>query len=82
MKRLSNIKNRNTRNSFLVSCMLVVKKGSPRINDNGEEVETKLIEADDLKRFQGDTNGNKIHACRARARRRRTKDRALYDRKL
>ncbi|WP_042372483.1 hypothetical protein [Bacteroides neonati] len=57
---LSNIKNRNTRNSFLVSCMLVVKKGSPRINDNGEEVETKLIEADDLKRFQGDTNGNKI----------------------
>ena len=57
---LSNIKNRNTRNNFLVACMLVVKKGSPSIDSDGHEVETRMIEADDLKKFQGDTNGNKI----------------------
>lgn len=57
---LSNIKNRNARNNFLMACMLVVKKGSPHIDEEGNEVEVKMIEADDLKKFQGDTNGNKI----------------------
>ncbi|WP_321479771.1 hypothetical protein [uncultured Bacteroides sp.] len=57
---LSNVKNRNARNNFLVACMVVVKKGNPRVDKNGNEVETKFIEADDLKKFQGDTNGGKI----------------------
>lgn len=57
---LSNIKNRNARNNFLVACMLVVKKGSPRIDGDGNEVEVKFIEAEDLKKFQGDTNSGKI----------------------
>lgn len=57
---LSNIKNRNARNNFLMACMLVVKKGAPHVDENGNEVEVRMIEADDLKKFQGDTNGNKI----------------------
>lgn len=57
---LSNVKNRNVRNNFLVSCMLVAKKGAPRYNEDGEEVERTMIEAETLKKFQGDTNGNKI----------------------
>lgn len=57
---LSNIKNRNTRNNFLPACMLIVKKGAPQIDKEGNEVYVKMIEADDLKKFQGDTNGNKI----------------------
>lgn len=57
---LSNIKNRNTRNSFLISCMLVTKKGAPTVDENGNEVERKMIAPEDLRKFQGDTNGNKI----------------------
>lgn len=57
---LSNIKNRNVRNNFLVSCMLVTKKGVPRFDEDGNEVERSMIQGEDLKKFQGDTNGNKI----------------------
>jgi hypothetical protein len=65
---LSNVKNRNVRNNFLVACMLIAKKGAPLTDekgdpltdDRGEEVERKMIEPEDLKKFQGDTNGNKI----------------------
>ena len=57
---LSNVKNRNVRNNFLVSCMLVAKKGAPRYNEEGEREEREMIEAETLKKFQGDTNGNKI----------------------
>lgn len=57
---LGNIKYRNTRNNFLVSCMLVAKKGVPRIDEQGEEVEQSMITADELREFQGDENGNKI----------------------
>lgn len=57
---LSNVKNRNVRNNFLVSCMLVTKKGAPRYNEEGEREEREMIEAETLKKFQGDTNGNKI----------------------
>lgn len=57
---LSNIKNRNARNNFFISCMLVTKKGAPTVDENGNEVERKMIAPEDLRKFQGDTNGNKI----------------------
>ena len=57
---LGNIKYRNVRNNFLVACMLIAKKGAPRINDNGEEEERQMIADEDLKEFQGDTKGSKI----------------------
>ncbi len=58
---LSNVKNRNVRNNFLVSCMLIAKKGAPRIDETtGKEMERSMISPEDLKKFQGDTNGNKI----------------------
>lgn len=57
---LGNVKYRNVRNNFLVSCMLVVKKGLPKIDENGEETESQMISADDLKDFQGDEKTNKI----------------------
>ncbi len=57
---LGNIKYRNARNNFLVACMLVAKKGAPRMNENGEEEERQMISDEDLKEFQGDTKGSKI----------------------
>lgn len=57
---LGNIKYRNVRNNFLVACMLIAKKGAPRINDKGEEEERQMIADEDLKEFQGDTKGSKI----------------------
>ncbi len=57
---LGNIKYRNTRNNFLVACMLVAKKGAPRMNERGEEEERQMISDEDLKEFQGDTKGSKI----------------------
>lgn len=57
---LGNVKYRNVRNNFLVSCMLVTKKGLPRVDDSGAEVEQKMISDEDLRQFQGDTRGSKI----------------------
>ncbi len=57
---LSNVKNRNVRNNFLVSCMIVAKKGTPQVDSEGREIERQMISPEDLKKFQGDTNGNKI----------------------
>lgn len=61
---LGNIKNRNTRNNFLVACMLIAKKGLPRMKEgkDGEliEEERQMISDEDLVKFQGDTNGSKI----------------------
>lgn len=58
---LGNVKYRNVRNNFLVSCMLVTKKGIPRIDtETGEEEEREMISAEDLKVFQGDENTGKI----------------------
>lgn len=57
---LSNVKNRNVRNNFLVSCMLVAKKGAPRYDEEGNIEERAMIEPETLRKFQGDTNGNKI----------------------
>lgn len=57
---LANVKNRNVRNNFLVSCMLITKKGVPRYDEKGREIERNMIEGEDLRKFQGDMNGNKI----------------------
>lgn len=57
---LGNIKYRNVRNNFLIACMLVAKKGSPRINEDGEQEEEQMISDEDLTAFQGDTKGSKI----------------------
>lgn len=57
---LGNIKYRNVRNNFLVACMLVAKKGTPNINEYGDEEERQMISDDDLRAFQGDTKGSKI----------------------
>ena len=42
--------------------MLVAKKGAPRINSEGEEIEddTQLISDEDLVQFQGDSQSSKI----------------------
>ena len=59
---LGNVKYRNVRNNFLVACMLVAKKGAPRINSEGEEIEddAQLIYDEDLVQFQGDSQSSKI----------------------
>lgn len=57
---LGNIKYRNVRNNFLVACMLVAKKGLPKLNENGQEEERQMISDEDLREFQGDTKGSKI----------------------
>lgn len=59
---LGNIKYRNARNSFLVSCMLVTRKNAPRITADGREVCDPMISDDDLRAFQGDENVGKIMA--------------------
>lgn len=60
---LGNVKMRNVRNNFLVSCMLVTKKGVPKFNEKGEEVESgQMISDEDLLQFQGDENTAKILA--------------------
>lgn len=57
---LGNIKYRNVRNGFLVSCMMITKKSSPYIDDDGNEKEQHMIGADDLRDFQGDEKSGKI----------------------
>lgn len=61
---LGNIKYRNVRNNFLVSCMLITKKGIPRIgSETGNEIDDgSMISDEDLKKFQGDENTSKILA--------------------
>ena len=69
---LGNVKYRNVRNNFLVACMLIAKKGAPKIREdsNGDGIydekgrpvyeERQMISDEDLKAFQGDTKGSKI----------------------
>lgn len=60
---LGNVKYRNARNNFLVACMLIYKKGVPKIDDNGRELDDgSMISDEDLKLFQGDENTSKILA--------------------
>lgn len=58
---LGNIKNRNVRNNFLVACMLISKKGVPKVGEDGEfSDEEQMISDEDLLAFQGDENSSKI----------------------
>lgn len=58
---LGNIKNRNVRNNFLVACMLISKKGVPKVGKDGEYVDDEqMISDEDLLAFQGDENSSKI----------------------
>jgi hypothetical protein len=57
---LGNIKYRNVRNNFLVSCMLLARKGVPKIDEKGNKIEEQLISDEDLLTFQGDENTSKI----------------------
>ena len=57
---LGNVKYRNVRNNFLVSCMLVMKKGMPKIDEDGNEEDRQMISDEDLKAFQGDEKLGKI----------------------
>lgn len=57
---LGNIKYRNVRNNFMPSCMLVAKRGIPKVDDDGREVERQMISDEDLAAFQGDEKLGKI----------------------
>lgn len=58
---LGNVKYRNVRNNFLVSCMLIARKGVPQIDGaSGNEIETQMISDEDLRLFQGDENTSKM----------------------
>lgn len=58
---LGNIKYRNTRNNFLVPCMIIAKKRLPSVGDEDKRDEDeRMISDDDLRDFQGDTNTGKI----------------------
>lgn len=59
---LGNVKYRNVRNNFLVSCMLVTKKGVPKLDaETGKKLDNgSMISADELRQFQGDEKSNKI----------------------
>lgn len=60
---LGNVKMRNVRNNFLVSCMLITKKGVPKLDEDGNEIESgKMISDEDLLQFQGDEKTAKILA--------------------
>ena len=60
---LGNVKMRNVRNNFLVSCMLITKKGIPKNDEQGNEVESgQMISDEDLLQFQGDEKTAKILA--------------------
>lgn len=57
---LGNLKNRNVRNNFIVACMLITKKGVPKLDEYGNEVSASMIEDEDLRAFQGDERSSKI----------------------
>lgn len=61
---LGNIKYRNARNSFLVSCMLLYRKGEPKIDPKTNEKldDGDMITTEELTKFQGDENAGKILA--------------------
>lgn len=57
---LGNIKYRNVRNNFLVACMLLARKGVPKVDEEGNKHDEQLISDEDLLAFQGDENTSKI----------------------
>lgn len=57
---LGNVKYRNVRNNFLLSCMLITKKGLPKLDEDGNEEDRQMISDEDLRAFQGDEKLGKI----------------------
>ena len=57
---LGNLKYRNVRNNFLVACMLLARKGVPKVDEKGNKHDEQLISDEDLLAFQGDENTSKI----------------------
>ena len=57
---LGNIKNRNARNNFLTSAMLVTKRGVPKFDENGNDISSPTITPEDLAAFQGDERVGKL----------------------
>ena len=57
---LGNIKNRNARNNFLTSAMLVTKRGVPKFDEDGNDISSATITPEDLAAFQGDERVGKL----------------------
>ena len=57
---LGNVKYRSVRSNFLVSCMLITRKGVPYTSPSGRKIENQMISDEDLRAFQGDENTSKI----------------------
>lgn len=57
---LGNVKYRNVRNNFLVSALMVVKKGAPIVDEHGNEEEQGGIRTEDMEQFQGDTRAGQL----------------------
>ena len=57
---LGNIKNRNARNNFLTSSMLITKRGVPKFDENGNDISAPTITPEDLAAFQGDERVGKL----------------------
>ena len=58
---LGNVKYRNVRENFLVSCMLITRKNAPTFGDDGQENDySSMISKEDLRDFQGDENTGKL----------------------
>ena len=57
---LGNIKNRNARNNFLTSAMLITKRGVPKFDENGNDISAPTITPEDLAAFQGDERVGKL----------------------
>lgn len=58
---LGNVKYRNTRNNFLTNCMIISRKGAPKMSESGRIVDNgEMIKDEDLLAFQGDENASKI----------------------
>jgi hypothetical protein len=57
---LDNIKNRNARNNFLTSAMLITKRGVPKFDQDGNDISAPTITPEDLAAFQGDERVGKL----------------------
>lgn len=57
---LGNIKNRNARNNFLTSAMLITKRGVPKFDGEGNDISAPTITPEDLAAFQGDERVGKL----------------------
>ena len=57
---LGNIKNRNARNNFLTSAMLITKRGVPKFDQDGNDISAPTITPEDLAAFQGDERVGKL----------------------